>query len=1026
MVPNATSARTTGQPRSNRSDRQETAKLRRFPLCTKMRSSSSFLNVSIGGAVSSPARFNPPTEDDLREFINLSLNLLCIAGTDGYFKHVNPAWETTFGFTGEELLSLPYLEFVHPDDREATMAEAAKIASGSNTLSFENRYRCKDGSYRWLLWSAIVRAERGLIYAIAADITERKREEARLAAQYAVTRVLAEAPTLAIATPRILQAICEGLNWSVGAIWRVDQKEKLLRCVETWRMSSAQFKEFDQGTHSRTFPPGVGLPGRVWAQAQPAWIEDVTRDANFPRALIAAKEGLHSAFGFPILLGTEVLGVLEFFSLQIQQPDHRLLEMMSAIGSQIGQFIERKEAEDALRMYARDLETARRRAEEATRAKSEFLANISHEIRTPMNAMIGMTELALGTRITREQREYLNAIQSSADGLLTLVNDLLDFSKIEARKLQLERAGFNLRDALEDTMRVLAPRADKKGLELACHIHRDVPDALVGDPLRLRQVVINLVGNAIKFTERGEVVLQVKTESCRDGSALLRFSVADTGIGVPREKQALIFEAFSQADSSTTRRYGGTGLGLAISAQLVELMGGKISVESQPGRGSTFHFSARFEVQQAGMETPRARWRTLTDLPVLIVDDNATNRRILEEVFTNWRMRPLAVESGATALATLEDSLRAGQPFAVALIDGHMPDMDGFAVAERISRDRRYAGIKVVMLTSASQPEDVGRCRKLHISAHLTKPIKQSELFDMIITAMGEPAGDKLHAARRSKGHRRRQRRLHVLVAEDNHVNQLLAKRIFEKLRHQVTVVGNGREALSAVQAGNFDLVAMDVQMPEMDGLDATAAIRAWEKAAGTHTPILAMTAHAMKGDRERCLAAGMDGYTSKPIRIGELEQAIAQLVSPSKPAEGPLPEETGEDGVIDRAALLAGVDGNRRLLRELIRLFLVDCPRRQAEIKEAVRRGDAEALRIAAHTLKGSVGNFAAKQAFAAAQRLETMGRAGDLDRAGDARMALDSELARLTEGLIKMTRDSSMRKRKAGNAGRQKGKRG
>jgi PAS domain S-box-containing protein len=976
--------------------------------------------------VSSPVPLNPQTEGALREFIDLSLNLLCITGTDGYFKHVNPAWETTFGFSKEELLSRPYLEFVHPDDREATTAEAAKIASGCNTLSFENRYRCKDGSYKWLLWSAVVGAERALIYATAADITERKREEARLAAQYAVTRVLAEAPTLAGGTPRILQAICESLNWSVGAIWRVDYKEKLLRCVETWHMPAAQVTEFDRDTHSRTFSPGVGLPGRVWAQAQPTWIEDVTRDTNFPRAMIAVLEGLHAAFGFPILLGEEVLGVLEFFSHQIQQPDHRLLEMMNAIGSQIGQFIERKEAEEALRGYARDLEIARKRAEEATRAKSEFLANISHEIRTPMNAMIGMTELALATRITREQREYLNAIQSSADALLTLVNDLLDFSKIEARKLQLDRVGFNLRDALEDTIRVLAPRADQKGLELACHIQRDVPEALVGDPLRLRQVVINLVGNAIKFTELGEVVLQVELESRGDRQAHLRFSVTDTGIGVPSEKQAVIFEAFSQADSSTTRRYGGTGLGLAISAQLVELMGGRISVESRPGQGSTFHFSARFEVQQPGTEMPPARWRTLTDLPVLIVDDNATNRRILEEVFINWHMRPLAVESGAAALTTLENSLRAGQPFAVVLLDGHMPDMDGFEVAERISLDHGYADIKLVMLTSASQPEDVARCRKLGISAYLTKPIKQSELFDVIITAIGETAREGPRALKRSKRLRRTQRNLHVLVAEDNQVNQLLAKRIFEKLGHRVTVVGNGREALAAVQVGDVDLVAMDVQMPEMDGLDATTAIRAWEKEAGTHTPILAMTAHAMKGDRERCLAAGMDGYTSKPIRMAELEQAIIHLISPSKPVEDSLPDETREDGIFDREALLAGVDGNRRLLRELVRVFLADCPQRLAEIKAAVRRGDAEALRIEAHTLKGSVGNFTRKQAFATAQRLEIMGRSGELDKAGEASMVLESELARLTKALTKFTKDFSKRKRQTAKAGKQKGKPG
>ncbi len=969
--------------------------------------------------MSTPASFNPPAEDDLREFVNLSLNLLCIAGTDGFFKHVNPAWETTFGYTREEVLSRPYLEFVHSDDREATMAEATKIACGRSTLSFENRYRCKDGTYRWLLWSAVVRPERGLIYCIAADVTERKREEARLAAQYAVTRVLAEAPSLASATPRILQAVCESLDWSVGAIWRVDQKDKLLRCVETWHMPSAQVKEFNRGTRSRTFPPGTGLPGRVWSQAQSAWIEDVTRDANFPRASIAAQEGLHAAFGFPILLGAEVLGVLEFFSNQIQQPDRRLLEMMSAIGSQIGQFIERKEAEDALRVYARDLEAARKRAEEATRAKSEFLANISHEIRTPMNAMIGMTELALATRITREQREYLNAIQGSADALLTLVNDLLDFSKIEARKLQLDRVGFNLRDALEDSMRVLAPRAYQKGLELACHIHSDVPGALLGDPLRLRQIIVNLVGNAIKFTEHGEVVLRVQAESRHNHNAQLRFSVTDTGIGIPPEKQAVIFEAFSQADSSTTRRYGGTGLGLTISAQLVELMGGRIAVESRPGQGSTFHFTAVFEVQLSGMEKPPFHWRTLTDLPVLIVDDNATNRRILEEVLSNWHMRPVAVISGAVALAALEESLHADQPFAVVLLDGHMPDMDGFSVADRISHDRRYAGIKLVMLTSAGQPEDVARCRKLGISAHLTKPIKQSELFDVIVTAIGQPVVESPRASHRGKKAQPAQRTLQVLIAEDNQVNQLVATRIFQKLGHQVTVVSNGREALSAAQAGMFDLIAMDVQMPEMNGLDAASAIRSWEKSAGRHIPIMAMTAHAMKGDRERCLAAGMDGYTSKPIRIAEIERAIAQLISPPKPAKGPISEGSHRDDVIDYAALLAGVDGDRRVLREIVRLFLADCPQRLSEITEAIRRGDAGALGRAAHTLKGSLGNFAAHKAFAACRRLENMGRGGDLDNAREACVTLETELTLLSDELRRLTRNSSIRKKKRRKGG-------
>jgi len=733
--------------------------------------------------MTAPASSNPPSEGDLREFIDLSLNLMCIAGTDGYFKYVNPAWQATFGYTREELLARPYLEFVHPDDREATITEGTHIASGENTRSFENRYRCKDGSYKWVQWSAVVTRERGLIYAIGADVTERKRQEARLACQYAITRALAEAPTLASATPRILQAICESLNWSVGAVWRVDQNENLLRFVESWHIPSARVEEFDRSTHSQTFPPGVGLPGRVWSRAEPSWIEDVTRDTNFPRASIAAREDLHSAFGFPILLGGEVLGVLEFFSHEIQEPDARLLEMMGAIGSQIGQFIERKNAEDALRVYARDREIAGKRAEEATRAKSEFLANISHEIRTPMNAIIGMTELALATRITREQREYLTAVQGSADALLTLVNDLLDFSKMEARKLRLEGLGFKLRDALEDTMRMLAPRVRQKSVELACHIHPDVPNALVGDPLRLRQIVVNLVGNAIKFTDQGEVVLRVKATPPTDRKVQLRFEVTDTGIGIPPEKQAVIFEAFSQADSSTTRRYGGTGLGLAISAQLVELMGGTISVESQPGRGSTFHFTAWFEMQQAEAEVPPLGWRTLSNLPVLVVDDNSTNRRILVEVLTSWHMRPVAVEDGGSALAILEESLRTTS-FAIVLLDRHMPDLDGFAVAERISRDRRYAGMKLVMLTSAGQPQDAARCRKLGISAYLTKPIKQSELFDVIVNAIGPPRTEKPRIPKLRKQPMPEHRGLHVLVAEDNQVNRLLATRVFEKLGH--------------------------------------------------------------------------------------------------------------------------------------------------------------------------------------------------------------------------------------------------
>ena len=903
------------------------------------------------------------SEEKYRLVVENANEAICVA-QEGKIRFFNPKLAEFLGYAEGELTSRPFIDFIHPDDRQMVMDHHLKRIRGEMVPPvYSFRTMDKDGNIKWMEISAVMISWSGRPATLnfLNDVTDRKRAEEALRESEKRYRELADSLPQTVFEMNIRG----DLTFANGVAF------------DTFGYSH---DEFNQGLNILQM-----VPPDERGRAQ----EDIQRALNGDKSGFEYTAQTKNGRTFPILVHTNPI-------LRDGQP--------VGLRGIVVDITERKRVEV-------ELQEAKEAAEAANLAKSQFLANMSHEIRTPMNGILGMTSLLLGTPLTPEQLEYAETVRGSADSLLTIINDILDYSKIEAGKLDFETLDFDLRTTVEDTVDILKIWAHEKGLGLACLIEHEVPSLLVGDPGRLRQVLINLANNAVKFTEKGEVVIRISLDEETDTQVTLRFIVRDTGIGIPQDRMDRLFRSFSQVDASTTRKYGGTGLGLAISKNIVERMGGRIGVQSKEGRGSTFWFIVGFAKQSAGRKRGTEVFEDIRGRRILIVDDHPTNRLVLREELHSWGCRYDEAAGGQEALDKLREAVQGKDPFLVAIIDMEMPVMDGAALGRRIKEDPDLGKTILVLLASQGRRGDARRMEQIGFAAYLTKPVKSAQLRDCLALALGTkspvPGTRSLPILTRHSVAEAKKQKIRILLAEDNKTNQKVALRILEKIGYRADAVANGQEVLATLARVPYDLILMDVQMPEMDGLKTTGAIRRKETETDGHIPIIAMTAHAMKGDRERCLEAGMDDYISKPVQPQDLVETIGRWLGERSTveAQAPFAGESDDKEVFDQRELLDRLGGDEEIFREIVATFLEDAPLQVEKLKQALREGDAAWVERQAHSLKGSAMNMAGRALQTVALEMEFAGKEGNLGRASSLVEKLDQEFERLKKSLVSLT---------------------